>query len=125
MKELVIDRQKWYRGQLYGSKLLRKGDQRMCCLGFYALACGLKPDNIVEVSTPSAMHYEGLISHSPVEIPQEMLWLFNDKPGAGFQCKYERDIVLLNDGTSYTDEQREKLLTKAFAAHNINVTFIN
>ena len=45
--KLVIDRATWLRGEGHEqSYLLRECDGKMCCLGFFALACGLHPERI-------------------------------------------------------------------------------
>lgn len=47
--EVTIDRKKWLHGEgTTKSKLLRKSDGKMCCIGFTCLAVGLKPQNIME-----------------------------------------------------------------------------
>src|SRR6478736_6393894 len=52
--EVVIDRAKWHRGKGGpGSKLITF-DGKMCCLGFDALACGLKHDDINLVCDPAS-----------------------------------------------------------------------
>ena len=51
-KVLVIDRQRWLRGSPTDSFLLRESDEKMCCLGFDALAWGLKQDYIKGVGEP-------------------------------------------------------------------------
>lgn len=46
-KEFTIDRRKWLRGKgKEFSKLLRSNGE-MCCVGFYAKACGLS-DNAIK-----------------------------------------------------------------------------
>ena len=48
--KLTISRKRWLRGlkmsQNGGSYLLRQTDKKMCCLGFLALACGAKENDI-------------------------------------------------------------------------------
>jgi len=47
--EFTVVRSKWFRGNHRGSMLLRPTDGRMCCMGFYALACGATEDQISEL----------------------------------------------------------------------------
>ena len=50
--KLIIDRQNWIRGGR--DSLLRRGsDNKMCCLGFLAKACGFSDNDITGVPTPS------------------------------------------------------------------------
>lgn len=53
MKTLVIDKSQWYRGMIESSMLRRPSDGKMCCLGFYALSCGLSKDAITTRRAPS------------------------------------------------------------------------
>lgn len=55
MTEVTVERHRWYRGQKQGSMLLRNQDNKMCCLGFAALACGLGPKQIRGIPTPAAV----------------------------------------------------------------------
>ena len=59
MKKLVIDRQRWLRGEgVDESYLLRKHDCKMCCLGFYCLLLDLTPEEIVGKTTPAQLDVE-------------------------------------------------------------------
>lgn len=55
MQKLVIDRQRWLRGETANkSYLLRLEDCKMCCLGFYCLMLGFTEEEIQNLTTPSA-----------------------------------------------------------------------
>jgi hypothetical protein len=53
--KLTIDRKKWLRGT-GDSFLLSPRDGKMCCLGFYALACGLTENDIRDQLTPVGVY---------------------------------------------------------------------
>lgn len=136
MKELVVDRKRWYRGKgNIRSRLLRPEDNQMCCLGFYGLSCGLKEENIIDVGFPSQVRTgqrHGVDkSHKPVPLPKEMHWLEETiskqigEDSSVFEEEVERTIGEINDNEEIDEETRERLLTEEFAKHNINVTFIN
>lgn len=104
--ELKIVRNRWLRGE--GSEesyLLRRRDKKQCCVGFYALALGLKEEDIVGhkvlrdiVSVPAAQN--------PIW-PGEMARLYHD-----------------NDDENITDTAREAKIKDIFARHNVEVEFI-
>ena len=112
--KLIIDRTKWLRGEGASvSYLLREQDQKMCCLGFYSIGCGLKPSEIKNVQAP--------------EFRSEYEWLFEL-----FDLRIEdfsQDCYLLmktNDQDCGIDEEaRERIITEVFAKHGVEVEFIN
>ena len=53
---LKIDRRTWLRGEGPTDSALLRSDGEKCCLGFYALACGLAPENILTLKTPSEVY---------------------------------------------------------------------
>lgn len=58
---LRIDRKKWLRDEgSRRSKLLRGSDGKMCCLGFYSLACGLKEKDIRNFQSPSDIWWKNI-----------------------------------------------------------------
>lgn len=115
---LVIDRTRWLRG-VYGnpdghaqsdgdtSKLYRKHDRRMCCLGFYLRSCGCKVGDIVNLGTPSDLG----------AVPNQAAWLIN-KP-------QEQDwLIAKNDTTAHMDDAtREKAIVDGFARNGVTVKF--
>lgn len=130
MKELVIDRTRWYRGQSdIKSRLLRSSDMKMCCLGFYSLACGLKEENIKNVAFPSSIRLRSMYpdSHKPVPIPIEMRWLEVGPGGVLDSDHRELETIIgqINDYSYLNEATREQKLTELFAANNVKVTFIN
>src|SRR5271166_1340196 len=51
--ELIIERDKWLRGEGYErSFLLREEDGKMCCLGFFCLQTGASQEDINQYQTP-------------------------------------------------------------------------
>lgn len=114
---LVIDRTRWLRG-VYGnptghvqsdgdtSKLYRKHDRRMCCLGFYLRSCGCKVGDIIGRSKPNDLD----------ALPNQAHWLV--------QKWGEQDYLInKNDNTYMSDEVREKEITAVFARNGVTVKF--
>lgn len=128
--KLVIDRKTWLRGEdAAESYLLRPKDKKMCCLGFYSLACGLTPDQIEGKSAPRGISRE-------IQ-PDEFAWMFKDRT----YRDYTRDAGLamnINDTpvgerldygvhaqVIESEEQREKMLTELFARNGVEVEFVD
>ncbi len=55
LKKFIVQKSKWLRGE-GPSRLPRSCDNKMCCLGFVSLACGLERDDILDVSLPSGVY---------------------------------------------------------------------
>lgn len=107
--KLTIDRTKWLRGAgCEPSRLLRKEDGKMCCLGFYAKACGLTDDDIVGQPNPSGVNRA---------LPDEMLWLF------GQQNNSDECLRLMEENDS--SEVSESKISEIFAKNGVEVEFVN
>lgn len=125
MRQLVISESKWYRGKGdIASRLCRISDGMMCCLGFEAIANGLKPENIMNISFPSDIgsnrdEPEGYI---PAALPDSMKWLLED-PTADHQS-FERTIGGVNDDISISDDERKATLRPLFAHGNVELVFV-
>jgi hypothetical protein len=106
--KLVIDRGKWDRGSGC-SALLRDG--KMCCLGFYAEACGLKDSDIKNIGTPSVLAKRG------VKIPKAMKWLLFSGDDS-VDCS---NLIQAND--NQRQPNREEKIARLFAKHDVTVEF--
>jgi hypothetical protein len=119
--KFVIDRERWLRGDRpdLGMSMLRDEHGRMCCLGFYAEACGVAPEAIEQVADPAGIGGDG-----QADIPTEMQWLVRryaeDWRVTSAECN---DITFTNDYGNVLD--REKALTAFFAAQGIEIEFVN
>lgn len=138
--KLIIDRLTWLRGEGEDqSYLYRATDKKMCCLGFYALACGLTIQDIDSQCTPLEVlrTYHKMIAD----------WLLKDTPNkysfptrkaASDSCTTLmtlNDFVIEDDSLPAKDEdaysevssevEREAKLIEEFAKHGVEVEFIN
>lgn len=129
MKKLVIDRQRWLRGEGGGSSaLLRPSDCKMCCLGFYCLLEGLDEEQIKNIGMPSELILEVVEDHpslSPlVRVREE--W---DEDGALVPVKDDTDVcnalATANDDEKLDAAEREAKIISLFAQIDIEVEFIN
>lgn len=74
----------------------------MCCLGFYALACGANREEIMNV--PDLWHFD----------------FIRVDDGAG-----EDMLMEINDDPAISDDKREEKLTQKFQQHGIKVNFVD
>ncbi len=90
-----ISRKKWWRGNgSFGSALLKSGNGKMCCLGFDALALGLKRADILGLGSPmQAGEIPGLVDTSGCD---------------NIKC---HNMMSINDDNNIDEELREKQLT--------------
>src|SRR5258708_856067 len=115
MRELTIKRSEWLHtleDLKSGSSLFRTTDKKKCCLGFYALSCGLALDQILNV--PSFYHQA-----TPAFIgvlPYEMVWL-RDKFGANSEDAAQ--LMADNDSTYQTSEEKERRVAATFLKHDV------
>lgn len=117
--KLVIERDRWLRGEgSSDSYLLRDSDGKMCCLGFYALACGLMKIQIANVTDPAGARrptkaFEDALVHIPLN-PEEM-------PLGNSQAA--KDLMSANDSIELEDNEREQRLERLFAKIGVQVEF--
>lgn len=107
---LVIDRSRWLRGEGAGcSALLRRGDEKRCCLGFYGQVIGV-PDPLLLGRT------------SPQDTATRDLWpdwLFNNALNTDTCCL----LMDLNDDRSVVN--REARIASIFAGRGVEVAFVD
>lgn len=123
----TISRKFWGNGNnKNGGRLLRvtKNGDKMCCLGFYSLACGISKKAIRGKQMPTEL--------AP-NLKQEMLlaWLRGNsnlkKNGSKFLNNQDW-LAMVNDtnfGYYKTVERKEAFIKKVFAANKIQVKFVD
>ena len=110
-KEFTINRSEWmnaYTNEKTGtdSKLLDKDSGRMCCLGFYAKACGVPESKIIN-------------QQSPRDIKQSALpWLMR----GGLETQLCDGLMETNDGLE-DHKKREKEIKEQFELIGVKVKF--
>ena len=113
--EFEISRKEWLRGEgSDNSYLYRLADEKKCCLGIGALACGYKLDEIMEERTPYDLDAElGLRGFFT------RLMNYEDRGPTTFCSR----LMAVNDDPAITDQVREEQLTEMFACIGVKVTF--
>lgn len=107
IKELLIDRSKWFRGRRgTDSRLVRLFDKKMCCLGFLGIACGVPIEKMIDVSDPTGA--------------DDQAW----PPWLTSKLIYR--LVSVNDSRDIDEAQREAEIGRLFGAHgDVSVRFID
>lgn len=116
MTKVVVDRQKWLRGEgSADSYLLRSKDSKMCCLGFACVALGVKKELLEDLRTPCNLYSEefdklkGLITRNIIGAPVNKI-----------TCSA---AMSLNDCKSISDAEREEELIEAGKKMDIEFEF--
>lgn len=113
VKKFTVERSSWLRGKgMWKSKLLNANGEK-CCLGFYALECGLKEENILNAGIPKDVAIEGA--------KWDTFLLTDD----GLTSQMSKELMRLNDNDFITDEVREWELKKVFENCGVAVSFVD
>lgn len=126
--ELIIKRNKWVNGS-NGSDILKPltkfgyinllNDQgKMCCLGFLARVCGLKPKDIKAIPGP-----EGLSDKAIKKIQGTPFSKLFTK--AGIQSPICNSLINANDNDKFKPETREKRIKERMKKIGVKVTFVD
>lgn len=108
-KKFTIDRSKWYRGKGdCNSKLLRK-DGSMCCVGFYAKACGLSDEDIIDKPTINDVYVIEEHEENRIEVSDPVINI----------------IYNTNDNVNISEADREKGIYEQFIEMGVQVDFVD
>ena len=110
--EFTIVRDKWLRGEGGPDSSLLNDAGRMCCLGFFAEACGAK--DIRGVTWMDAPFRS--------QVPA-WAWDLLVKYGSD-DTDYAASLTKANDNKDIGDDEREAKLTELFAEAGIKVNFV-
>jgi hypothetical protein len=121
--EFTIKRSLWYRGLgAYHSALLNP-DGKMCCIGFFAKACGLEDSDILhkKVLGPNSTD----VDTECVETGwRELEVALNNQEGLDIHHKFKlSNLYSTNDSSITSDATKEKIITDSFASQGITVKF--
>lgn len=136
VKKFTVIRKDWYRGKGGDNSCLANNANRLCCLGFYAEACGLdrqtirnlpSPEEAVKVTNGDAV---STIKGKPVTRKSDVVWetkLVKDDAYSNFiltnNTKLCNDLMNINDDEELDEKLRESRLKAKFAEIGVKVTF--
>lgn len=129
IKSFTVQRGKWDRGKGDG-KLLDPQTKKMCCLGFFCLAAGLKRKQIRDFNASSdielfpvySKNYQDHAKRLHKLLPQLVTKQSMDRK-LTLKIMEENDRECDKNGKRVSDEKREKKLTKLFEKMGVEVTF--
>lgn len=120
--KLVIDRTRWLRGEGGEASSLLRSDSKMCCLGFLAKACDGNEDyfrgNGHPAEVPDIEWPDGIITRREV-VDEDFTHTVADDSGL------TNELILINDDTGISDNDREQSLIDKFALIGVEVEFVN
>ena len=111
VKKFTVERDRWFRGDRNGSRLVRASDGTMCCLGFLGLALGNPRDHLVDRPAPGDTAFSGCSWPS---------WMLTS---GGGNSMVAGELMSINDDRTITDETRERSLTELFLRNGVEVEF--
>lgn len=122
--KFTIQRLKWYRGQGGTESRLLLPNEKMCCLGFFALALGATPDQIREKTDPQEV---------PGVFTKDAKWLLDfleDETTVRNNSNEACSLIKINDEGQeheYHDEEadREQKIAEIFAKHGVEVEYVD
>ena len=112
---LIINREMWIRGPNQRSFLIREIDEKMCCLGFLGLACGI-----------SSKELEGRSRPADVNDRSDDLWPLLAQPaidGCRRDSELVDELINVNDG-KFSEYNREAQITNLMEQLGVKVEFI-
>lgn len=122
VEEFVINRDDWARGR---QSLLLGVDGKMCCLGFFSLACGLVEDDIRELDGPAdaadSMKIAEILNNEAPWLLNTYEWEDDSMVENGQDTQY---LMEINDDSATDDECKEEEIVRTFAENGVKVTFV-
>lgn len=131
----TIDRERWCRGADPNPKLVREADGRMCCLGFFLLACGVEREELLDQGEPQ----EPFQTMNPdpdcipkvakflvhVEVDNESLDELGRPDVSMTPTNDATDLMSVNDDDKLDEARREEKIARLFAKQGVGVTFVD
>lgn len=132
MHELIIRRSEWLEPHLVEPNesfvSLLKFEDRYCCLGIYAKACGFK-DEYLHMCTPGGLLHvmRGRNLYDKLNDDQKEYFsrLVNDSVDAFVNASVTRKMIQINDDFTLSLSEKELKLTELFAEIGIKLSFVD
>lgn len=115
VKEFIVKRSEWYRGRGAAHSELLNHSGLKCCVGFFALACGAKSEDIL------TKRIIGIDSHT---VYSDVAATLEGLEEVGRRIHRETNIYTTNDDIGMSDYEREIKLAGMFSELGINISFV-
>ena len=111
-ESFAIKRSQWFRGKGGGaSVLLRRQDGKMCCLGFYGIACGIPVERLTGIPSPCR-----LANEVGIRMPDMVA-------DTGHNSMLAASLIDTNDSEILLEHEREAKIAAGFKEIGVTVTF--
>lgn len=123
--KLVIERERWFRGQGAAISCLLNEHGQMCCLGFFGVACGYGADAILDLADPENV-VRGRLNLWPdwALVERDERDLDDEYIGRrAFNAPDIHDLIVANDDAMLPEPERESRIAEIFAKHGVEVEF--
>jgi hypothetical protein len=132
LMKLTIVRSMWIRGGGQDSKLLREEDNKRCCLGFLAAACGLIDEAIREVAEPGNVSMTATDAASE-EWTMHIATIVDDPDEEGYedgplvvqQLDLAERLIAVNDDAQLSEEDREDRIARLMSVAGVEVEYVD
>jgi hypothetical protein len=128
--KLEINRKEWRRGPqdvavaVSDPTALLCKDGTKCCLGFYALQCGLEENRIKGQGEPGELSFDLNEKNLPENMEKLVKFVDNDEYGMSQgNTQLSLDAMDINDKRFTTEAEREQKLINLFAKYGVEVVF--
>lgn len=118
VKEFTIKRSEWYRGKGYLHSKLLDDCGLKCCLGFFALECGLSKEEILDIEEPAQL----LSKDEDSKLIEWETFLVDELGSNTSDCS---SLMLINDSKVSSDKEKEDSIIRIFNNKGIKVSFVD
>lgn len=119
VKEFTVKRSEWLRGEGDDdSYLYRTTDSKKCCVGFFALACGLEQRQIENIVSMAELN-------KVIGSVYNGRFVTKTSPTTWTTSFSAAKIYAINDSEILTDQEREATLINYFQELDIKINFID
>jgi len=124
MRKIIVDRTTWLRGEgSEPSRLLRRSDGKMCCLGSVCLAASMTPFQIEEQPSPWSFEKTSLEGGKGHGLRTLFTDFFTAQADSG--SKVISVMMEINDNLNTKDNYKEAKLTRLGLLVGIDFEFVN
>jgi hypothetical protein len=120
VKKFTVKRSSWARGRNGITLLLSDISNTRCCLGFYAQACGIPDEKLLNKGTPGMV-----IESNNIEWDSDLIDTTHQRY-SGIDSEITMKLMSINDDNKLTETERESMLTQMFRDRmGVEVEFID
>ena len=122
LKTLTISESRWLRGIGDEDSYLKSPtEDKLCCLGFCALAAGYPINEITSIRQPADLDPPQKIIEAFPFLLKERMHFGNYK--AWIDSDVTNSLMEINDDETISDDERKEKLTQVFADNGVTVTW--